>query len=70
MTKGCGGGLEYLKEGNGRELMVSVINNYLCSFSVATASTCESVTHVCTCLFLFSRENNRNKSQAILRLLN
>lgn len=44
MKKGGGGGLKYLKEGNGTELMVSVTNNYLYSFSRATASTCESVT--------------------------
>jgi len=44
VKKGRGGDLEYLKEGNGMELMVSVIHNYLCSFSMATASNYESIT--------------------------
>lgn len=75
MKKGGGGDPEHLKEGDGTEVIVSLINNYLCGFSMATASTCDSVTissfvnltDVCTYL---SRENNRNKSQAILGLLN
>lgn len=33
VEKGCGGGLDYL-EGNGTELMVSEIKNYLCGFSI------------------------------------
>lgn len=34
--------LEYLQKVNVSELMVSVMNYYLCSFSMATSSACES----------------------------
>lgn len=34
----------YLQEVNGTGLMVLVMNYYLCSFSMAMSSTCESVT--------------------------